>query len=83
MEVVIWMRDREGIHVTLECGGHEASAEDLFEIAVEQKHLHADCENVFSIWLVSPLLGKILILGSRIMNSDFYSNSDCYLAPPA
>nr|XP_022331009.1 FERM domain-containing protein 8-like [Crassostrea virginica] len=56
LEVVIWMRDRVGIHVTLECGGHEATAEDLFEVAVEQRGLPQDCDNIFSIWLVSPLL---------------------------
>ncbi|XP_062572407.1 putative FERM domain-containing protein FRMD8P1 [Saccostrea cucullata] len=56
VEVVIWMRDRVGIHVTLECGGHEATAEDLFEIVVEQRSLPPESENIFSIWLVSPLL---------------------------
>ena len=60
LEVVIWMRDRVGIHVTLECGGHDATAKDLFEVAVEQRGLPQDCDNIFSIWLVSPLLGKDL-----------------------
>lgn len=52
------MRDRVGIHVTLECAGHEATAEDLFEVVVKERNLPQDCDNVFSIWLVSPLLGK-------------------------
>lgn len=56
VEVVIWMRDRVGIHVTLECAGHEATAEDLFEVVVGERNLPHDCDNVFSIWLVSPLL---------------------------
>lgn len=56
VEVVIWMRDRVGIHVTLECAGHEATAEDLFEVVVSERNLPPECDNVFSIWLVSPLL---------------------------
>ncbi|KAK3093563.1 hypothetical protein FSP39_017341 [Pinctada imbricata] len=56
IEVVIWFRDREGIHVTLDCGGQEATAEDLFDIALEQKRLPAGSEQYFSIWLCSPML---------------------------
>lgn len=33
-----------------------ATAEDLFEVVVKERNLPQDCDNVFSIWLVSPLL---------------------------
>ena len=55
VEIVLWLRDRKGIHVNLE-DGQLAEASDLFEIVVEQRGLPPESENVFSIWLVSPLL---------------------------
>lgn len=57
VEVVIWLRDRKGIHVNLEGQGHLAEAADLFEIIVSHRGLPKDAHNIFSLWLVSPLLG--------------------------
>ncbi|KAJ8309209.1 hypothetical protein KUTeg_014083 [Tegillarca granosa] len=56
VEVVIWLRDRKGIHVNLEGQGHLAEAADLFEIIVSHRGLPKDSHNIFSLWLVSPLL---------------------------
>ncbi|XP_062572405.1 FERM domain-containing protein 8-like [Saccostrea cucullata] len=53
VEVVIWTRDMVGIH---HITGYEATAENLFKIVVEEKQLPPESENIFSIWLVSPLL---------------------------
>lgn len=55
VEIVLWLRDRKGIHVNLE-DGHQAEAADLFEIVLEQRGLPPESENIFSVWLVSPLL---------------------------
>ena len=55
------MRDRKGIHVNLE-DGQLAEASDLFEIVLEQRGLPPESENVFSIWLVSPLLGRYYVM---------------------
>lgn len=55
VEIVLWLRDRKGIHVNLE-DGHLAEAADLFQIVIEQRGLPPESENIFSIWLVSPLL---------------------------
>lgn len=58
MDVCIFMRDRSGIHVQLE-EGHHAEADDLFDIVLQDQGLPAECEDVFALWLVSPLLGMI------------------------
>ena len=64
MDVCIFMRDRSGIHCTLE-EGHNAEAEDLFDIVLQEQGFPQECEDVFALWLVSPLIGKTLILYSR------------------
>ncbi|OWF36489.1 FERM domain-containing protein 8 [Mizuhopecten yessoensis] len=56
VEVVIWLRDRKGIHVNLEGNGQLAEAADLFEIVKEHRKLPDFVDNIFSIWMVSPLL---------------------------
>ncbi|XP_045176193.2 putative FERM domain-containing protein FRMD8P1 isoform X3 [Mercenaria mercenaria] len=55
LDVCIFMRDRTGIHVQLE-EGHQAEADDLFDIVLQDQGLPAECEDVFALWLVSPLL---------------------------
>lgn len=55
LDVCIFLRDRSGIHVQLE-EGHQADAEDLSEIVVQNQGLPKECEDVFALWLVSPLL---------------------------
>jgi len=57
MDLCIFMRDRTGIHVTLE-EGHNAEADDLFDIVLADQGLPEECEDVFALWLTSPLLGK-------------------------
>lgn len=57
MDLCIFMRDRSGIHCTLE-EGHNAEADDLFDIVLTDQGLPEECEDVFALWLVSPLLGK-------------------------
>ena len=57
MDVCIFMRDRSGIHCTLE-EGHNAEAEDLFDIVLQEQGFPQECEDVFALWLVSPLIGK-------------------------
>ena len=57
MDVCIFMRDRSGIHCTLE-EGHNAEAEDLFDIVLQEQGFPPECEDVFALWLVSPLLGN-------------------------
>lgn len=60
VEVVIWLRDQKGIHVNLEGNGQLAEAADLFEIVKEHRKLPDFVDNIFSIWMVSPLLGKYI-----------------------
>ncbi|KAL4238362.1 FERM domain-containing protein 8 [Mactra antiquata] len=55
MDVCIFLRDRTGIHVSLE-EGHQAEADDLFDIVLQDQGLPNECEDVFALWLVSPLL---------------------------
>ncbi|XP_052768145.1 FERM domain-containing protein 8-like isoform X2 [Mya arenaria] len=55
MDVCIFMRNRTGIHVQLE-EGQNAEAEDLFDIVLQDQSLPSECEDVFALWLVSPLL---------------------------
>ncbi|XP_052275436.1 FERM domain-containing protein 8-like isoform X1 [Dreissena polymorpha] len=55
MDVCIFMRNRSGIHMQLD-EGHNAEAEELFEIVVQENNLPKECEDVFSLWLVSPIL---------------------------
>ena len=50
------MRDRSGIHAQLD-EGHNAEAEDLFDIVLQELGLPEECEDVFALWLVSPILG--------------------------
>ena len=57
MDVCIFMRDRSGIHCTLE-EGHNAEAEDLFDIVLQEQGFPPECEDVFALWLVSPLIGN-------------------------
>ena len=57
MDVCIFMRDRSGIHCTLE-EGHNAEAEDLFDIVLQEQGFPPECEDVFALWLVSPLIGR-------------------------
>lgn len=58
MDVCIFMRNRSGIHMQLD-EGHNAEAEELFDIVVQENNLPKECEDVFSLWLVSPILGKL------------------------
>lgn len=55
MDVCIFMRDRSGIHCQLE-EGQNAEAEELFDIVLQEQGLPHECEDVFALWLVSPLL---------------------------
>jgi len=57
MDVCLFLRNRTGIHVQLE-EGHQAEADDLFDIVLQDQNLPPECEDVFALWLVSPLLGK-------------------------
>lgn len=61
MDLCIFMRDRSGIHCTLE-EGHNAEADDLFDIVLADQGLPEECEDVFALWLVSPLLGKFYFI---------------------
>lgn len=61
MDVCIFLRDRTGIHVSLE-EGHQAEADDLFDIVLQDQNLPNECEDVFALWLVSPLLGNYKLI---------------------
>ena len=71
----MWLRDRKGIHVNLE-DGHLAEAADLFEIVIEQRGLPPESEDIFSIWLVSPLLGKYIF--NCIQTFVSFEMTDCF-----
>lgn len=57
LEVCLYLRDQTVIHVLLD-DGHLAQADDLFEIVKEEQQLPSNANSIFSLWLVSPLLGK-------------------------
>lgn len=58
IEMVIWTRDRKGIHVNLEGNGAEAQAGDIFQIVKDYRRIPDAYNDVFSVWMVSPLLGS-------------------------
>ncbi|XP_069118995.1 FERM domain-containing protein 8-like [Argopecten irradians] len=72
VEVVIWLRDRKGIHVNLEGNGQLAEAADLFEIVKEHRKLPDFVDNIFSIWMVSPLLElRLKLLRLKLSHKAF------------
>jgi len=53
--VVVFLRDRSGIHFSLE-EPELATAEALLHLTVHEQGLPAEAKDVFSLWLVSPLM---------------------------
>lgn len=57
MDMVVFLRDRTGIYLSLE-DGQDAETSDLMEIVLQEQGLPPECEDIFSLWLISPLLGQ-------------------------
>lgn len=53
--LVIFLRDRSGIHFTLQ-NPALTNCENLLHLCVYEQGLPVDAKNVFSLWLVSPLM---------------------------
>jgi len=51
------MMDKTGIHFTVE-DGQNAEAGELFDYVMEELSLPEEAREVFSLWLISDLLGK-------------------------
>lgn len=54
-ELVVFLRDREGIYFHLE-DGHLARADELLDLVIEEQGLPPEAKEVFSLWFVSPIL---------------------------
>jgi hypothetical protein len=48
--------DKSGVHLTID-DGQNAEAGELFEMVMEEMRMHPSAREVFSLWLVSDLLG--------------------------
>ena len=53
----MYFEDKTGINLSVEDGQH-ADAGELFEIIMDEMRFPAVARDVFSLWLVSDLLGK-------------------------
>ena len=49
--------DKSGLHLTVE-DGQNAEAGELFEMVMEEMSFPPEARDIFSLWLVSDLLGK-------------------------
>lgn len=56
IDMVVYFQDKTGLHLTVEDGQHMEAGE-LFEIVMEEMTLPSQAREVFSLWLVSDLLG--------------------------
>ena len=59
----MYFEDKTGIDLSVEDGQH-ADAGELFEYIMEEMTFPAIARDVFSLWLVSDLLGEFLLLPS-------------------
>ena len=57
--------DKTGINLTVEDGQH-ATAEELFEMVMDEMKFPHEAREAFSLWLVSDLLGVWHFLTSRL-----------------
>ncbi|ESP03034.1 hypothetical protein LOTGIDRAFT_230474 [Lottia gigantea] len=55
IEIVVFLRDRTGIHFNLE-DGHLAQADELLELVIEEQGLPAVAKQALALWIVSDLL---------------------------
>jgi len=53
--LVIFLRDRSGIHFSLD-DPDLANSDNLLHLTVHEQGLPAEAKNIFALWLVSPLL---------------------------
>ena len=58
LEIVVYFEDKTGINLSVEDGQH-ADAGELFEIIMDEMSFPAVARDIFSLWLVSDLLGKL------------------------
>ena len=56
--MVIYFQDKTGLHLTVEDGQHMEAGE-IFEMVMEEMKFPASSREVFSLWLVSDLLGEL------------------------
>lgn len=60
IETIIYLMDKTGLHFEIE-DGHVAEAGELFEYVMEELKLPTQAREVFSLWLVSDLLGMEIL----------------------
>jgi len=65
LQIVVYFEDKTGIDLSVEDGQH-AEAGELFEIIMDEMKFPAVARDVFSLWLVSDLLGEFLSLKSNV-----------------
>ena len=61
LEVVVYFMDKSGIHLQVD-DGQNCEAGELFEMVVEEMKFPPQVREVFSLWLVSDLLGECCFL---------------------
>ncbi|XP_005100537.1 putative FERM domain-containing protein FRMD8P1 [Aplysia californica] len=55
MNLVVFLRDRTGVHFSLE-EAYLTRTDSLLHLVIHEQGLPAEAHNVFSLWLVSPLM---------------------------
>ena len=56
VETIVYLMDKSGLRFTID-DGHTKEAGHLFDNVMEELGLPAEAREVFSLWLVSDLLG--------------------------
>ena len=57
IEIVIYFADKTGLDLMVDDGQH-ATAGELFEMVMEEMSFPEEARNIFSLWLVSELIGS-------------------------
>ena len=55
VQLVVFLRDRGGIYFHLE-DGHQARADEILQLVMEEHDLPPEARHVFCLWFVSPIL---------------------------
>ena len=58
VDIVVYFQDKTGLHLSV-ADGQRCEAGELFEMVMEEMKLPTEAREVFSLWLVSDLLGKL------------------------
>ncbi|XP_059145353.1 putative FERM domain-containing protein FRMD8P1 isoform X2 [Physella acuta] len=55
MDLVVFLKDRTGVHFTLE-DAPQSKCENLIDLVINEQGLPPEASDIFSLWLVSPII---------------------------